>query len=113
MKEQALKMYLKDLLKLEERALKKLEKEIKKHEDKLKNIVEEYEDLRGVEEAYAYGYITEKKREKLIKKREKLILLFENLDKAKEYKSPTGQYIKMLQKDIEDIKIELKIISDI
>lgn len=102
MEKEVLEIYLKELIKLKSKAEVKLEKEILKHNSKLNKIIEEYPTVNDIEEAYGCGIITAGKREKLLD-------LFENLDKAKEYRSVTGIYIRMLENDIENIKREISI----
>ena len=104
MEKEALEMYLKELIKLKSKAEAKLDKEIVKHNSKLNKIIEEYSSVNDIEEAYGCGIITESKREKLLN-------LFENLDKAKEHRSATGLYLKMLENDIKNIKREISFTS--
>ena len=102
MNKKALEIYKKELEKLKSKYEKKLQAEIEKNNKKLEKFKEDYPDLRTIDEAYACGVITSAKRDKLYEK-------FENVESFRGYKSSTGQLVKILERDIKSIEIELSL----
>lgn len=102
MHKKALEIYKKELEKLKNKYDKKLQAEIEKNDKKLEKFKEEYPDLKAVDEAYACGVITSAKRDKLYEK-------FANIESLNNYQSSTGQLIRILERDIKSIQIELNL----
>ncbi|MCI9110292.1 hypothetical protein [uncultured Clostridium sp.] len=102
MHKKALEIYKKELEKLKNKYEKKLQAEIEKNDKKLEKFKEEYPDLKAVDEAYACGVITSAKRDKLYEK-------FANIESLNNYQSSTGQLIRILERDIKSIQIELNL----
>lgn len=102
MYKEALEIYKKELEKLKNKYEKKLQAEIEKNNKKLEKFKEEYPDLKAVDEAYACGVITSAKRDKLYEK-------FANIESLNNYQSSTGQLIRILERDIKSIEIELNL----
>ena len=59
-------------------------------------------NLKAIDEAYACGVITSAKRDKLYEK-------FANIESLNNYQSSTGQLIRILERDIKSIQIELNL----
>lgn len=96
----ALKLYAKDLEKIIAKQEVKVQKEKEKEAEKLKSIFEDYETEDDVMVACGYGFITERKRDKLLQ-------LFKNKDKVDNEQSANGLYLNMLKRDLKDIRIEI------
>jgi hypothetical protein len=100
----ALEMYRNDLIKIKDKAECKFQKEVDKHNKEIDKILNGYSSINDINDAYGCGSITEKRRSKFIE-------VFEDADKVRNYQSATGLYIKMLNRDIKDVEIELQMIE--
>lgn len=98
----ALEIYKKELEKLKDKYEKKLQAEIKKNNKKLEKFKEYYPNLKAIDEAYACGVIPSAKRDKLYEK-------FANIESLNNYQNSTGQLIRILERDIKSIEIELNL----
>lgn len=98
----ALRNYKKELEKIRAKYVKKLDKELEKHNKRIKQFKEDYPDTNAIDEAYGIGLITRSKRDKLYE-------IFDNFELIKNYNSVTGLMLKMLDKDINEIETELRL----
>lgn len=97
----ALEMYKNDLIKIKNKAESKLQKEVDKHNKEIDKILDDYKSINDINEAYGCGIISEKKRDKFIE-------IFEDADNARNYQSATGLYVRMLNRNIKGIEIDLQ-----
>jgi len=97
----ALEMYKNDLIKIKNKAESKLQKELDKHNKEIDKILDDYKSINDINEAYGFGIISEKKRAKFIE-------IFEDADNARNYQSATGLYIRILNRNIKGIEIDLQ-----
>lgn len=98
---EALELYKKDLEKLISKQSIKVQKEKEKQENKLKAIYEEYPSENAVMDDYAFGGMTESKKDKLLE-------LFRNKDKVNNEQSADGRYLNILTRTLKSINIELQ-----
>lgn len=96
----ALEIYKLELEKLKEKYNKKFQMEFDKYNKKIEKFKEEYPDLYSIDESYACGIIS-------LKKRDELYSIYDNLKDLEKYESTNGLIVKMLEEDIKNLQYNL------